>query len=159
MANQNIDAISTFAAQVWERMDKLDHWYINDLELLNAIIIYFPLDVAQEITQTAIRRLSLYDYYERDMTYLKIYFCLNLTSLYFEAGMFKECLSELEKIHEQFQAKLTYQTLGFILSRKITCKHCLQLNYTNEKHHFDMLQQLFNDEHVFNILKKEMALD
>lgn len=158
VTGHNIDAVRAFATQVWARMQKLDNWYINDLELLNAIILYFPLDIAHEITQTAIRRLDTYEHYERDMTYLKIYFLLNLTSLYIEDGAFEECLKELETIHKKYQNKLTYQTLGFIICRKIICKHHLKVNYTNEKQHLDMLQQLFNDEHVFKVFKQELAL-
>ena len=159
VTTQKMDTVRAYAAQVWTRMQKLDHWYINDLELLNAIILYFPLDVAQEITQTAIRRLDAYDHYERDMTYLKIYFLLNLTSLYLEDGAFSECLNVLEMVHKKYQKKLTYQTLGFILCRKMTCKHHLKENYSTERHHFEMLQQLFNDEDVFNIFKHEMTFN
>lgn len=159
VTTQNIEEVRAYASQVWTRMQNLEHWYINDLDLLNAIILYFPLDVAKEITQTAIRRLDAYDHYERDMTYLKIYFLLNLTSLYLEDGAFSECLNLLEMIHEKYQKKLTYQTLGFILCRKMTCKHHLKENYSTEKHHFEMLQQLFNDEEVFNFLKQELSLN
>ncbi len=98
------------------------------------------------------------NHYERDMTYLKIYFRLNLTSLYIEDGAFKECLKELETIHKKYQNKLTYQTLGFIICRKIICKHHLKMNYTKEKQQFYMLQQLFNDEQVFKVFKQELAL-
>lgn len=156
---EKIDVVRSFAEKVWVRLQKLDHWYLNDLELINSIILYFPLNVAREITQTAIRRLNAYDLFERDMTYLKLYFHLNLSSLYIEEDNFVQCLAELEQVQQQFQKHLTYQTLGFIVARKMTCKHLLQQNIADEKQAFAMLEQLFPNEDVFSQLKEELALN
>lgn len=153
---EKIDVVRAFAEKVWVRMQKLDHWYLNDLELINSIILYFPLDVAREITQMAIRRLNAYDHFERDVTYLKLYFRLNLSTLHLEKDKFTQYLAELEQIQQQFQKYLTYQTLGFIVVRKMTCKHFLQQSIAEEKQAFAMLEQLFPNEDVFSQLKKEL---
>ena len=159
VCNQNMEEVRAFATHVWQRMQKLDHWYLYDLELLNTIILYFPLDVAREITYTAIQRLDAYNSYERDTTLLKLYFRLNLTSLYLEENAFEQCLAELDSIHRQSYKHLTYQLLAFLLVRKMTCKHFLQQDYTKEKEEFAMLQQLFHNEDVFNLLKNEMTVN
>ena len=156
---QNLEKVRSFAELVWQRIQTFDHWYLNDLELINAIILYFPLDVAREMTQTAIRRLDAYDQYERDTMYLKLYFRLNLTSLYLAEGNFTQCLTELQLIHEQFQKHLPYQTLGFLLVRKMTCKHFLPLDYSEEQQAFAMLAKLFPDDEVYRHFKQEMVIN
>jgi transcriptional regulator with XRE-family HTH domain len=147
------------AKQVWSYMQQLDHWYINDLELLNSIILYFPLDIAKEISNTALRRLNAYKEFEKDVTYLKLYFRLNLTTLYLEEQSFEVCLQELNDIHLAFQKTLTYQSLGFIYVRKIVCKYYLKQAFEMEMQHYNMLKQLFHDEAAFEFLDSELVLN
>lgn len=156
---KSIDVVREFAEKVWARMQQLDHWYINDLELINAIILYFPLDVAKEVTQTAIRRLAAYDHFERNMTQLTLYFCLNLSTLHIMEGTFAECLAELEQVHTQYQLHLTSQTLSFIIARKMICKHYLNENFDDERRAFAMVEQLFPNADVFCQLKKELDIN
>ena len=156
---EKLDIVRGFAEKVWMRLQKLEHWYLNDLELINSIILYFPLDVAREITQTSIRRLEAYDHFERNTTYLKLYFRLNLSALYLEEENFAHCLDELTQIQQQFQKHLTPQSLGFLITRIMTCKHYLKQNIEQEKPAFNMLEHLFPNEEVFYQLKQELSLN
>ena len=147
-----------FSEKVWAKLQKLDQWYINDLELLNAIIIYFPLDTAKEITKTAIARINAYNSYEKDLTYLKIYFQVNLTALFLEENKFTNCLQLLNSLHEVSKKHLTYQILAVVLERKIICKHFLHQSYEDDLHNLHMLEQLFEDKEVFDTIWKELEM-
>lgn len=150
--------VRELSEKIWSRLQKLDHWYINDLQLLCAIIIYFPLETAIEVTKTAISRIDAYDQYEHDISHLKLYFQVDLTALYNEEKRFEECLQLLNTLHEQFASKLTYQQLAFIIERKIICKYHLQQNYKEDLHKLYMLESLFKHEEVFSVLYKELSL-
>lgn len=147
-----------FSEKIWSKLQKLDQWYINDLELLNAIIIYFPLDTAKEITKTAIARMNAYDSYEKDLTYLKIYFQVNLTALFLEENKFEDGLQLLNSLHEVSKKHLTYQLLAVVLERKILCKHFLQQSYDDDLHNLHMLEQLFEDKEVFETIWNELEM-
>ncbi|WP_042473153.1 helix-turn-helix domain-containing protein [Bacillus ndiopicus] len=134
------------AEQIWAKMQRLDHWYINDLELLNAIIFLFPLDTAVEIVKTATKRLDMYENFYKDLTYLKIYFHLNLSILYLESKEYNTCIAMLDSIYQQFKKKLTYQTLGFIYTYKAICLFHLGRQNEKEIHNLTTLMHLFDDE-------------
>ena len=151
-----MEQVRAYSDKIWARLQMLDHWYINDLELLNAIIIYFPLDTAKEVVKTAISRIDAYDQYEKDLTYLKLYFKVNLTNLYLEEKRFEECLSLLNSVHQQFNKHFTYQTLGMIIERKIICKYLLQQPYEEDLQKLQMLEELFEDQEVFDLLYMEL---
>lgn len=158
LTTQDLAKVRLRAAKIWDELEKLDQWYLRDLEMLNTIILYFPLDVAKEVANTAMRRLNMYDHYDKDMTYLRIYFYLNLSSLYLEEGEFESCAELLIKLREQYDAHLTYQTLGLLLVRQITCHHYLKKPYDEYVQQFYMLEQLFNNESVFALLRQDLAL-
>lgn len=155
----DLKQVRELASNVWCQMQKLDHWYINDIELLNAIIIYFPLNTAIEIMKTAIKRLDAYDYFEKDLTYFKIYFYLNLTSLFLESHQFDECLTLLNSTQQKFKRHLTYQTLGFIYTRRSICKYYLQQPYTQDITDLKTLMRLFNDDTTLSMLLKEIDMN
>lgn len=155
----DLKQVRELASNVWCHMQKLDHWYINDIELLNAIIIYFPLNTAIEIMKTAIKRLDAYDYFEKDLTYLKIYFYLNLTSLFLESRQFDKCLIFLNSTQQKFKHHLTYQTLGFIYTRRAICKYYLQQPYAQDITDLKTLMHLFNDNKTLSSLLREIDMN
>lgn len=155
---QDMKQVRQLSESIWARLQKLDHWYLNDLELLNAIIIYFPLETAIEVTKTAITRLDAYSQYENDMSHLKLYFQVNLSNLYIEEKHFEQCLQLLNAVHQQFSKQLTYQVLALILVRKIICKYYLKLSYNDDSRKLHMLKELFDHEEVFTILYKELEM-
>lgn len=159
LTTQDLTKVRARAAKIWSSLEKLEQWYIRDLEMINTIILYFPLDVAKEVANTAMRRLDTYDHYDKDMTYLRIYFYLNLSSLYLEAREFAACLALLIEIRARFEDHLTYQTLGFLLVRQIVCHHHLKKPYDSYVDQLHMLQQLFHNEAVFTLLHQELVLN
>ena len=153
---KDMSEVRAIAQQVWDRLQKLDHWYMTDLEILNATIMYFPFDTAVEIANTAIARIDAYTHFEKDLTYLKLYFKLNLSYLYLEESRYAQCLQLLNQLQQLYNKLLTYQTLGFILSRKIICKYHLQQPYDDDFQKLQMLQQLFDDQAVFETLFQQI---
>lgn len=156
---QDIAYVRSLAEKVWARLQKLDHWYMNDLEILNATIMYFPFETAVEVANTAIARIDAYKHFEKDLTYLKLYFKVNLSYLYFEEQRFEECLELLQSTQQHYRKLLTYQTLGFILSRKIICQYALQCSFQEDYQKLCMLRELFDHEEVFEALFQELRLN
>ncbi|MEC1177895.1 helix-turn-helix transcriptional regulator [Metasolibacillus meyeri] len=155
----DLQQVRAIASNVWKYMQMLEHWYMNDLELLNAIILFFPLETAIEVTKIAIKRLDAYDDFDKDLTYLKLYFYLNLTSLFIEAAQFEECLQLLNTVQQTFKRTLTYQTLGFIYVRKAICKFRLQQCYEDEIANVKTLMHLFDDPEVLSLLLEEVKMN
>ena len=158
MEQKDMDVVRSIAEKVWARLQKLDYWYMTDLEILNATIMYFPFETAVEVANTAIARIDAYTHFEKDLTYLKLYFKVNLSYLYLEEKRYEECLRLLETAQNQYSKLLTYQTLGFILTRIIICKHHLGMAIDEDWNKLSMLRQLFDDEEVFDVLLEELQL-
>ena len=158
MEQKDMDVVRSIAEKVWARLQKLDYWYMTDLEILNATIMYFPFETAVEVANTAIARIDAYTHFEKDLTYLKLYFKVNLSYLYLEEKRYEECLRLLETAQKQYSKLLTYQTLGFILTRFIICKHHLGMAVDEDWNKLSMLRQLFDDEEVFDVLLEELQL-
>ena len=153
----DLEAVRAIVENIWGNIQKLDHWYIEDIELLNSIIVLFPLDTALQITTTAIKRLDAYDDYERDVTHLKLYFHLNLTLLYLENEEYQACIEWLERIYVKFKRKLTYQTLGFIYTYKAICLIHLNAPYEQEIQKMKTLLELFDDQEVLSALLGDIS--
>lgn len=146
------------AEQIWTKMQKLDHWYLNDLVLLNAILFLFPLDSAIEIVSIATKRLDLYKDYEKDMTYLSIYFHLDLCILYVENKKYATCLTLLARVFTQFKQKLSYQMLSYIYTYKAIC--LFHLGQPNEEviQQLTTLLTLYEDEDNLTALLHEISV-
>ncbi|OZI13576.1 hypothetical protein CEW92_00640 [Bacillaceae bacterium SAS-127] len=145
-------------SSIWEKMQKLDQWYINDFELLNAILFLFPLEVAKGITYTALKRLNKYTHYEQDLTYLKIYFNINLSMPYIEARQFEECLQLLEKTEAEYIQKMNYKSTAILFERKAICLFYLHQPYEIELNKMEQLLHIYKDTDTNALLKMEFNL-
>ena len=153
----DFEAARAIAEKIWAKVQKLDHWYIEDMGLLNSIIMLFPLDTAVQITTTAIKRLDAYDGYERDVTYLKLYFHLDLTLIYLENEEYHACIEWLDWVYVKFKRKLTYQSLGFIYTYKAVCRIHLNEPYEQEIQKLNTLLDLFDDQEVLSTFLDEIS--
>lgn len=145
-------------APIWQQLQILDDWYINDFELLNAILFLFPLEVAVEITKTAERRLEKYADFPYDVSYLTIYFRMDLTYHYIEMQLFKECLALLEEIERKFLHKLQPKIAAILFERKAICLFYLQGPYEVELEKMKQLLTIYKDEDTKELLLKEFNL-
>ena len=153
----DLEAVRAIAENIWGEIQKLDHWYLEDMELLNSIIMLFPLDAAIQIATTAIKRLNAYDDYERDVTYLKLYFHLNLSFLYLENEEYQACIEWLDWVYVKFKRKLTYQSLGLIYTYKVICLIHLNAPYEQEIQKLKILLGLFDDQEVLSALLDDIS--
>ena len=143
---------------IWEKMQRLDHWYIIDFEVLNAILFLFPLDIAKELTNTALKRLEHYDHYNEDLTYLKIYFNINLSVLYIEAKQFEECLQLLEQTETNYLQKMSYKSTATLFERKAICLFHLNQAYEKELQKMEQLLSIYHDARLHSLLQMEFNL-
>ncbi|KYG91957.1 hypothetical protein A0U40_03185 [[Bacillus] sp. KCTC 13219] len=146
------------AEGIWVNMQRLDYWYINDLELLNSILFLFPLDSAVEIVKVAIKRLDMYNDYYKDLTYLKIYFHLNLCIIYLENKKYAICLTMLERVYKQFKRKLSYQILSYIYTYKAICLFHLDRQNNEEISNLTTLMRLYDEEENLSVLLHEISI-
>lgn len=145
-------------APIWQQLQILDDWYINDFELLNAILFLFPFEVAVEITKTAERRLEKYIDFPYDVTYLTIYFQMDLTYHYIEMRLFKECLALLEEIESKFLHKMQPKIAAILFERKAISLFYLQGAYEVELEKMLQLLTIYKDEDTKELLLKEFNL-
>lgn len=145
-------------APIWHQLQNLDDWYMNDFELLNAILFLFPLEIAIEMTKTAERRLEKYANYPYDMTYLNIYFRINLSMHYIEMRLFEECLLLLEEIEHTFLLKMSPKNAAFLFERKAICLFYLQRPFEVELERIEQLLSIYKDEDTKELLFKEFNL-
>ncbi|MCM3357882.1 MULTISPECIES: hypothetical protein [unclassified Psychrobacillus] len=143
---------------IWEQLQILDDWYINDFELLNAILFLFPFEIAIEITKTAERRLEKYNNFPYDVSYLYVYFRIDLSLHYIEMRMFEECLILLEETEINFLHKMRPKTSALLFERKAICLFYLERPYECELERIQQLLTIYKDEDTKELLYKEFAL-
>ncbi|MEK4387952.1 helix-turn-helix transcriptional regulator [Solibacillus sp. FSL W7-1464] len=145
-------------APIWHQLQILDDWYINDFELLNAILFLFPLEVAMEMTKTAERRLEKYDDFPYDVSYLGAYFRINLSFHYIERYLFEDCLTLLEETELKFLHKMRPKFVAILFERKAICLFYLQRPYEVELERMEQLLTIYKDEETKELLLKEFHL-
>lgn len=145
-------------APIWQQLQILDDWYINDFELLNAILFLFPLKTAIEITKTAQRRLEKYNEFPFDMSYLNVYFRIDLSLHYIEMRLFEECLTLLEETELKFLHKMRPKTAAILFERKAICLFYLQRPFEFELEKIEQLLSIYRDEDTKELLLKEFNM-
>ena len=134
------DNIHLQALALWEEFQRLDNWYIDDLIFLNSLLFLLPLDIAEEITTTALRRIQNYSEYEKDITYLEIFFQIDLSVIY------------IEQLYKQ---KMNYQTLAGLLFNKSICYLYMNKPYGEEFSKVRLLLEIYNDNALLNMLQHD----
>lgn len=145
-------------APIWQQLQTLDDWYINDFELLVAILFLFPLEIAMEITKTAERRLEKYTDFPYDVSYLHVYFRVDLSFHYIEMRRFEECLALLEETEFKFLHKMRPKTAAILFERKAICLFYLQRPFEVELERIQQLLSIYKDEDTKELLLKEFNL-
>ena len=145
-------------APIWQQLQNLDDWYINDFELLNAILFLFPLEIAIEMTKTAERRLKKYESFPYDVTYLNIYFRINLSIHYIEMRLYEECLSLLEETELTYLSIMSPKNAAMLFERKAICLFYLHRPYEVELERIKQLLTIYKDKDTTELLLKEFNL-
>ncbi|MGN7478579.1 helix-turn-helix domain-containing protein [Solibacillus silvestris] len=145
-------------APIWQQLQTLDDWYMNDFELLNAILFLFPFEIAIEMTKTAERRLEKYTDFPYDVSYLQAYFRIDLSLHYIEMRLFEECLAYLEETERKFLHKMRTKTAAILFERKAICLFYLQRPFEVEIERTQRLLSIYKDENTKELLLKEFNL-
>lgn len=140
---------------IWEEFQRLDNWYIDDLILLNSLLFLLPLEIAEEITTTALRRIQNYSEYEKDLTYLEIFFQIDLSAIYIEHQQYETALHKLSCIEKIYKQKMDYQTLAGLLFNKSICYLYMNKPYDEEFSKVRLLLEIYNDNALLNMLQRE----
>ncbi|MFJ8066398.1 helix-turn-helix domain-containing protein [Psychrobacillus sp. NPDC096426] len=150
----NIELAKQKASLVWSDFQKLDSWYIDDLILLNSLLILFPLDTAIEITTTALKRIDAYEHFEKDLTYLKIYFEMDLCVILIQQQKYELVLHKLNYIYENYKQKMSYQTLVALFTNRAICLFHLNKPVEEELTKLNLLLSLYGESSLLDSLLK-----
>ncbi|KGR85526.1 helix-turn-helix domain-containing protein [Lysinibacillus odysseyi] len=141
----DIESAKQKAGLVWEDFQKLDSWYIDDLILLNSLLTLFPLETAMEITTTALKRIDAYQLFEKDLTYLKVYFQMDLCAICIHHREYELALKKLNEIEKNYKQKMSYQTVAMLFTNRAICLFHLQLPVDEELEKLNSLLRLYED--------------
>ena len=75
------DQVKQTIKKLWEKIEKQDTWYENDLKILNTILFSFPIEHLHLITEKILQRLEVYKNYQH-LYELRVAILLNLSTLY-----------------------------------------------------------------------------
>ncbi|WP_339199235.1 helix-turn-helix transcriptional regulator [Solibacillus sp. FSL R5-0449] len=140
------------AMVIWEEFQRLDNWYIDDLILLNSLLFLLPLEIAEDITKTALQRIRKYKEYEKDLTYLEIYFQMDLSVMYIEHQHYDIALHKLNYLEQTYKQKMNYQTLAGLFFNKSICYLFLNEQYDEEFSKVKILLEIYDDQALLNML-------
>lgn len=140
------------AMAIWRDFQQLDNWYIDDLILLNSLLFLLPLETAEEITSTALKRIRNYKEYEKDLTYLEIFFQMDLSVIYMEHQQYEVALHKLNCIEKIYKPKMSYQTLAGLYFNKSICYINLNEQHNEELSKMRLLLEIYDDQALLNTL-------
>lgn len=140
----DVKKVQSAAIPIWEELQKLDHWYLEDLELLNAILYYFPVDVAEQVVQTALKRIYKYNDYEKNVASLTIYFQINLANMYIGAQLYDKSLAILTKLLAN-KKTMSYQVLSMAYTLMIITKIYINQSYDQQYRQLIQLLEAYED--------------
>lgn len=150
----NLELAKQKASLVWEDFQKLDSWYIDDLILLNSLLFLFPLETATEITTTALKRIDYYKHFEKDLTYLKIYFQNDLCVIFIQHQKYELALNKLNYIYENYKQKMSYQMLAMLFTNRAICLFHLNQPVEEELTKLNLLLSLYGEFMLLDSLLK-----
>lgn len=150
----NLELAKQKACLVWDDFQKLDSWYIDDLILLNSLLFLFPLEIATEITTTALKRIDSYEYFEKNLVYLKIYFQMDLCVIFIQYQKYELALHKLNDIYENYKQRMSYQILAVLFTNRAICLFHLNRPVEEELTKLNLLLNLYEDFTLLDSLLK-----
>lgn len=150
----NLELAKQNASLVWDDFQKLDCWYIDDLILLNCLLFLFPLETAIEITTTALKRIEAYEYFERDLTYLEIYFQMDLCVILLQHQKYELALDKLNTMYKNYKQKMSYKMLAVLFTNRAICLHHINRSVEEELTKLNLLLNLYGDFTLLDSLLK-----
>lgn len=136
--------------KLWEKIEKQDTWYENDLKILNTILFSFPIEHLHLITEQILQRLEEYKNY-RHLYELRMTILLNLSTIYLYNQDKNTCQQICYTLLEDAKKKKRYDILAITYVRIGICtsnNHLIQKGFS--------LLELTDETSMLSHLKKEV---
>ena len=144
------DQVKQTVKKLWEKIEKQDTWYENDLKILNTILFSFPIDHLHLITGKILQRLEVYKNYQH-LYDLRMTILLNLSTLYLYNQDKNMCKQICYTLLEDAKNKKSYDMLAICYVRIGICRDDAKLIQKG----FSLLE-LTNETSMLSHLKKEV---
>ena len=106
--------------KLWEKIEKQDIWYENDLKILNTILFSFPIEHLHLITGKILQRLEVYKNYQH-LYDLRMAILLNLSTIYLYHQDKNICQQICDTLLEDAKNKKSYDRLAICYVRIGIC--------------------------------------
>ena len=136
--------------KLWEKIEKQDIWYENDLKILNTILFSFPIEHLHLITEQILQRLEVYKNYQH-LYELRMAILLNLSTIYLYNQDKNTCQQICYTLLEDAKKKKRYDILAIAYVRIGICTsndHLIQKGFS--------LLELTDETSMLSHLKKEV---
>ena len=107
--------------KLWEKIEKQDTWYENDLKILNTILFSFPIEHLHLITEKILQRLEVYKNYQH-LYELRVAILLNLSTIYLYHQDKNMCQQICYTLLEDAKNKKSYDRLAVCYVRIGICR-------------------------------------
>ena len=144
------DQVKQTIKKLWEKIEKQDTWYENDLKILNTILFSFPIEHLHLITGKILQRLEIYKNYQH-LYELRMTILLNLSTLYLYNQDKNMCKQICYTLLEDAKNKKSYDMLAICYVRIGICRDDARLIQKG----FSLLE-LTEETSMLSHLKKEV---
>ena len=144
------DQVKQTVKKLWEKIEKQDTWYENDLKILNTILFSFPIEHLHLITEKILQRLEVYKNYQH-LYDLRMAILLNLSSIYLYHQDKNMCQQICYTLLEDAKNEKSYDMLAICYVRIGICRNDANLIQKG----FSLLE-LTDEISMLAYLKKEV---
>ena len=144
------DQVKQTVKKLWEKIEKQDIWYENDLKILNTILFSFPIEHLHLITEKILQRLEVYKNYQH-LYELRLAILLNLSTIYLYNQDKNMCKQICSTLLEDAKNKKSYDRLAICYVRIGICRDDAKLIQKG----FSLLE-LTEETSMLAYLKKEV---
>lgn len=146
------DQVKQTVKKLWEKIEKQDTWYENDLKILNTILFSFPIEHLHLITEKILQRLEVYKNYQH-LYDLRMTILLNLSTIYLYHQDKNMCQQICYTLLEDAKNKKSYDRLAICYVRIGICRNDAKLIQKG----FSLLE-LTEETSILSHLKKEVEI-
>ena len=146
------DQVKQIVKKLWEKIEKQDTWYENDLKILNTILFSFPIEHLHLITEKILQRLEVYKNYQH-LYDLRMAILLNLSTIYLYHQDKNMCQQICYTLLEDAKNKKSYDRLAICYVRIGICRDDARLIQKG----FSLLE-LTEETSMLSHLKKEVEI-
>lgn len=146
------DQVKQIVKKLWEKIEKQDTWYENDLKILNTILFIFPIEHLHLITGKILQRLEVYKNYQH-LYDLRMAILLNLSTIYLYHQDKNMCQQICYTLLEDAKNKKSYDRLAICYVRIGICRDEARLIQKG----FSLLE-LTDETSILAFLKKEVEI-